>query len=123
MASPTASRKPGGYAQSTDATNEGGEIAALRALLEHVELEGVLVQADALHANRPFFYIEERGADVLIAVKNSRHKGFQVIKEHLTHCSKVSHQTSKRERGHGRDTTWTLHAMPASRWVGLSSCL
>jgi hypothetical protein len=42
-------------AQSTYATDEGGEISALRALLEHVELEGVLVQADALHANRPFF--------------------------------------------------------------------
>jgi hypothetical protein len=42
-------------AQSTYATDEGGEIAALRGLLEHVELEGVLVQADALHANRPFF--------------------------------------------------------------------
>ena len=27
---------------------------ALRQLLEAVELEGVLVQADALHANRPF---------------------------------------------------------------------
>jgi hypothetical protein len=55
LASPTASREPGGYAQSTDATDEGGEIAALRALLEHVELEGVSVQADGLHSNRPFF--------------------------------------------------------------------
>ncbi len=54
LASPTASRKPCGYGQSTDATNEGGEIAALRSLLEHVELEGVLVQADGLHASRPF---------------------------------------------------------------------
>ncbi len=42
-------------AQSTNATDEGGEITALRALLEHVDLEGVLVQADALHANSPFF--------------------------------------------------------------------
>ena len=118
MAWPTASRKPCGYAQSTYATDEGGEIAALRALLEHVELEGLLVQADALHANRPFFlYLEERGADVLIAVKNSRHKGFQVIKERLTHGLKNSHQTSKRERGHGRDITWTLRAMPAPPWV------
>ena len=41
--------------QSTYATDEGGEIASLRALLDHVELEGLLVQADALHANRPFF--------------------------------------------------------------------
>jgi len=41
-------------AQTTYATDAGGEIHALRQLLEAVELEGVLVQADALHANRPF---------------------------------------------------------------------
>jgi len=40
--------------QTTYATDAGGEIQALRQLLEAVELEGVLVQADALHANRPF---------------------------------------------------------------------
>jgi len=41
-------------AQSTYATDAGGEISALRLLLDRVELEGLLVQADALHANRPF---------------------------------------------------------------------
>jgi hypothetical protein len=41
-------------AQNTYATDAGGEIAALRQLLARVELEGMLVQADALHANRPF---------------------------------------------------------------------
>ena len=41
-------------AQSTYATDAGGEIAALRALLDRMELEGLLVQTDALHANRPF---------------------------------------------------------------------
>jgi hypothetical protein len=41
-------------AQSTYATDAGGEIAALRQLLDRVELEGLLVQADALHTNRPF---------------------------------------------------------------------
>ena len=41
-------------AQTSYATDTGGEIQALRQLLEAVELEGVLVQADALHANRPF---------------------------------------------------------------------
>ena len=51
---PTASQMPGGYAQSTYAIDAGGEIAALRQLLDRVELEGRLVQADALHANRPF---------------------------------------------------------------------
>jgi hypothetical protein len=43
-------------AQTTYATYAGGEIQALRQLLEAVELEGVLVQAEALHANRPFSY-------------------------------------------------------------------
>jgi hypothetical protein len=41
-------------AQSTYATDAGGEIAALRTLLDRMELEGLLVQADALHVNRPF---------------------------------------------------------------------
>jgi hypothetical protein len=41
-------------AQTTYATNTSGEIQALRQLLEAVDLDGVLVQADALHANRPF---------------------------------------------------------------------
>jgi hypothetical protein len=41
-------------AQTTYATDAGGEIQALRQLLEAVGLDGVLVQADALHANRPF---------------------------------------------------------------------
>ena len=42
-------------AQSTYDTDAGGEIAALRQLLDRVELEGLLIQADALHANRDFF--------------------------------------------------------------------
>jgi hypothetical protein len=41
-------------AQSTYATDSGSEIQALRELLDRVELSGLLVQADALHANRPF---------------------------------------------------------------------
>ena len=39
-------------AQNTYATDS--EIKALRELLDRVELEGLLVQADALHANCPF---------------------------------------------------------------------
>ncbi len=41
-------------AQTTYATDAGSETQALRQLLDAIELEGVLVQADALHANRPF---------------------------------------------------------------------
>ena len=49
-------------AQTTYATDTGGEIQALRQLLEAVELEGVLVQADALHAKRPFSSTSPSGA-------------------------------------------------------------
>jgi len=41
-------------AQTTYATDAGSETQALRQLLDAIELEDVLVQADALHANRPF---------------------------------------------------------------------
>jgi len=43
-------------AQTTYATDASGEFQALLLLLEAVELGGVLVQADALHANRPFSF-------------------------------------------------------------------
>jgi len=64
-------------AQTTYATDAGGEIQALRQQLEAVELDGVLVQADALHANRPFFlYLAQRGADFLIASNTAATRGF-----------------------------------------------
>jgi transposase len=46
-------------AQTTYATDESSETAALQRLLSGIELTDVLVQADALHGNRPFF---SRGA-------------------------------------------------------------
>ena len=49
-------------AQTTYATDASGEIQALRQLLEAVDLEGVLVQADGLHANRPFSSTSPSGA-------------------------------------------------------------
>ncbi len=40
-------------AQTTYTIDAGSETQVLRQLLEAIELEGVLVQADPLHANRP----------------------------------------------------------------------
>jgi len=42
-------------AQTTYDTSESSERAALKQLLSTLELEGVLIQADALHTARPFF--------------------------------------------------------------------
>ncbi|MFQ6538469.1 hypothetical protein [Aphanothece stagnina] len=49
-------------AQTIYATDASGEIQALCKLLEAVELEGVLVKAHALHANRPFPSTSPSGA-------------------------------------------------------------
>jgi hypothetical protein len=42
-------------AQTSFDTGESHECAALRALLSALELEGVLIQADALHTSPAFF--------------------------------------------------------------------
>ena len=42
-------------AQKSYDTHESSERAALKELLSSLELEGVLIQADALHTTRPFF--------------------------------------------------------------------
>jgi len=42
-------------AQTTYDTGESSERAALKELLSTLDLEGVLIQADALHTTRPFF--------------------------------------------------------------------
>ena len=53
----------------------------------------------------------------MIAVKHSRRRGFQVIKDRLTYGRRTPLQASRREVGHGRDITWTLRGMPAPEWV------
>ena len=51
----TASQKPDGYSQACYATGENHESEVLRQLLGELNLEGVLIQADALHTQKPFF--------------------------------------------------------------------
>ena len=48
--------------QITYATDGGSEIKALRELLDRVELIGLLVQPDALNANRRFPYTSSSAA-------------------------------------------------------------
>jgi predicted transposase YbfD/YdcC len=53
----------------------------------------------------------------MIAVKHSRRKGFQLIRDRLSYGRRTPLQASRRERGHGRTITWTLRGMPAPEWV------
>ena len=50
-------------------------------------------------------------------MKNSRRKGFQVIRDRLVYGRKAPLQARKHERKRGRDLTWTLRGMPAPEWV------
>jgi hypothetical protein len=51
----TASQKPDGYSQACYATGETHERAVFRQLLGELDLEGMLIQADALHTQKPLF--------------------------------------------------------------------
>lgn len=53
----------------------------------------------------------------MIAVKHSRRRGFQVIRDRLIYGRKAPLQARKHERKRGRDLTWTLRGMPAPEWV------
>jgi hypothetical protein len=73
--------------QLTYATDTGGGIAALHNLLDRVELEGLLVQADALHTNHTFPSTSDSVR--LTAFKHSRWMEFQTICDRLTHGRNV----------------------------------
>ena len=47
----------GSYSQAGYATGENHEWSVLRQLLGELDLEGVLIQADALHTQRPFLRV------------------------------------------------------------------
>jgi len=63
-------------AQMTYATDASSEIKGWRRLLAGVDLEGVLVQADALHANRPFPLPRPARSRLFDRSKHSRRRGF-----------------------------------------------
>ena len=66
----------------------------------------------------PFFpYLAQHNADFLIAVKHSRRRGFQVIRDRLTYGRRLPWRARKHGLAHGRAITWTLRAMPAPEWV------
>jgi len=73
-------------AQSTDAIDASGEIQALRRLLEAMELEGVLVQADAQHANRHYSTTLPRAAPTSCSPSNTAAaRGLRMITDRLTY--------------------------------------
>jgi predicted transposase YbfD/YdcC len=76
--------------------------AAVRALLEGLDLKGALVTADAMHTQRDHarFLVEEKGADYLFQVKDNQPKLLAVIKALPDEVFSPEHYEAS--RGHGR---------------------
>jgi hypothetical protein len=73
--------------QNTYATCCGSDFCALRKLLDRVELSGRLMRC---MRTALFLHHEHGGADFLLAVKHSRRKGFQVIRDRLTYSRSLA---------------------------------
>jgi predicted transposase YbfD/YdcC len=123
----TASQKPDGCSKACCATGENHERAVLRELLGQLDLEGVRIQADALHTRPPFFgqQLQEQGADFLLTVKANQktlHRQIQCQFQGKRHISFVA---TDHEFSHGRNIAWTLRAKQAPEhireaWIGTS---
>jgi hypothetical protein len=102
-------------AQTSYDTGDSNERQALRELLSTMDLDGVLIQTDALHTTKAFFQlVTEQGADVLVAVKGNQPRLNRQIKDQFRFRRQFPVEISQSESGHGRAVTWTLRAMEAT---------
>ena len=95
-------------AQKSYDTHESSERAALRELLSTLDLEGVLIQADALHTTRPFFSGAWSKADVLLTVKSNQKTLYRQIGSQFQGKRHIPFTATDQEEKHDRDTIWEL---------------
>ena len=93
--------------------DEGGELAATKALLDDVDVRGCLVTLDALHTT----YETERaivdihGADDLLTVKGNCPETFAMLSTLDREASDVRHHHTLPEKGHARIETRHIDAL------------
>ena len=93
--------------------DEGGELAATKALLDDVDVRGCLVTLDALHTT----YETERaivdihGAEYLLTVKGNCPETFAMLSTLDWEASHVRHHHTLPEKGHGRIETRHIDAL------------
>ncbi|MEU6858199.1 ISAs1 family transposase [Glycomyces sp. NPDC046736] len=99
-------------------TDEGEEIAALRALCEGLDVEGALVSADALHCNEGTAQaVLDAGADYCLSLKGNRPL-LHTLAKHLP-WNEVDNAHTSRERGHERSQMRTVKVLAAGGAVRL----
>jgi len=112
--------------QACNATGENHERAVLRQLLGELDLEGVLIQADALNNPAPVFrQLQEQGAGFLLTVKANQKILHRQIRSQFQGKRRIPFVATDHEISHGRDITWRLRAKEAPQhiresWVGTS---
>jgi len=89
------------------------EITEFQALLEDLDLTGVVVTADALHTQRSHatWLAAERNAEFVLTVKENQPLLFEQLDALAWADVAIGHQVDT--RGHGRIETRTLKVMPA----------
>ncbi|MFE9322530.1 ISAs1 family transposase [Nocardia sp. NPDC006982] len=86
------------------------EIPMLRELLAGIDIDGVIITADALHTNRDTAtYITDLGGHYLLTVKDNQPKLRKALKKLPWHSVRTHDRT--RSRRHGREETRTLKAL------------
>jgi predicted transposase YbfD/YdcC len=92
---------------------KSNEIPAFAPLLEHLDLAGAVILADALHTQRETarFLVEDKHAEYLFIVKENQPGLFAAIDALPWPDTKIAH--TDRGRGHGRDETRTIQVLPA----------
>jgi predicted transposase YbfD/YdcC len=94
------------------------EITQVRPLLDGLDLAGVVITLDALHAQRDTarYLVEEKGADyIFTAVKDNQPKLFDALDALPWRDVPIQHVMS--DRAHGRDETRTIQVLPAPAGV------
>jgi len=115
-------------AQKNYDTHESSERAALKELLSTMNLEGKLIQADALHTTQAFFgWCLKQGADVALTVKTNQPTLHRQIHRQFEGKRQIPFTATAEEKRHGRDTRWELRAKeapahikeswPGSAWI------
>ncbi|WP_230882344.1 ISAs1 family transposase [Planomonospora sp. ID91781] len=102
----------------TGVDGKTNEITRFRPLLEHLDLAGCVVTADALHTQRDHadFLVGEKNAHYIVIVKQNQPSLYAQVKALL--WRKVPVADRRRGRGHGREERRTLKAVAVKAGLG-----
>ena len=93
--------------------DEGGELAATKALLDDIDVRGCVITLDALHTNRDTerALVDIHRADSLLTVKDNCPETFTALAALDWNAPGVRHHHAPPEKGHGRVETRHIDAL------------